>query len=828
MEPQRAVLLIFLILFFLFAPDTSQPSRSQRKDYNDRILRDHQALQVLRNLSYGHLPQEYHDENNTTGGGDRVGYDWGLLPEVQKRARAQYLKFFLDTDKVSRDDFVAGSTEAYEAASETLLPFYQNVSGTIKGDFVRQSVTERPYSPNDLTSTVPKYRSVIDEYWKNITEDEGSLTLRLFQEDKYRRADIIVREISANIAIQTDSSPGSGWEIKLFGVHNLNTGSILLTSTSEKFSGIFTLPLLALTRTDFEQSKQLLNRSLSEIIFKRENRNAEEPTFPWTSMTNDESTSMFSPPNCEYIIYLQQQPVYFKKLTMSPLQRIQLLQSVEKELRFPEGAPIPDVPPMVFNAVIYSPDCGFILESGEDPNSTKSRFLSGPKMEAFWALIRQLVLGLLIVLGLQIALLKRQMDEASTPSMRSRTSYHSIGIMAMADGLMLATLIAVSMLNDAGFLILTAAGFLCFFNFAFFEMKFIYDIWLVQVGHHRREERGRPDERANAEVPDRTTSQPSADDRPLQSSNQPVSASSRLPLPVTASRPADSGAMPIILPPDQEIEAAAEEDEQQIAATTRTNPGIRTSVDFQTLYSRFYFSMLVLVFFSLWASTWPKSLRSAYVNLLCFAYLSFWVPQVYRNVMRNCRQAFTWEYVIGISILRLLPVVHCYTKTSNTLSIETDPFAAVVLSSWVSLQVLALAVQHFLGPRLFVKESWCPPAYDYHPLLQNDIGDSEAGSLLPIGFVASASEAKEKDDNKDKGSDSKLKVFDCAICMNEIEVPVLPSKETADRTNLGASWLGRRTYMVTPCRHIFHSECLEGWMRLRLVCPICRESLPPL
>jgi transmembrane E3 ubiquitin-protein ligase len=828
MEPQRAVLLIFLILFFLFAPDTSQPSRSQRKDYNDRILKDHQALQILRNLSYGHLPLINHDENNTTGGGGLVRYDWGLLPEVQKRARAQYLKLFLDTEKVSRDDFVAGSEEAYEAASDSPLPFYQNVSGTIKGDFVRQLLTGKPYSPDDLTSALPKNRPVIDEYWKNITEDEGSLTLRIFQEDKYSGADIIVREISANVAVQTDSSPGSGWEIKLFGVHNLKTGSIILTSTSEKFFGIFTLPLFALTRADFEQSKQLLNRSLSETILKREKSNADEPAFPWTSTNNDESTSIFSPPSCEYIIYLQQQPVYFKKPTMSPLQRFQLLRSVEKELRFPQGAPIPDVPPMVFNAVIFSPDCGFVLESAEDSDSSKSRFLSGPKIEAFWSLIRQLVLGLLIVLGLQIALLKRQMDEASTPSMRSRTSYHSIGIMAMADGLMLATLIAVSMLNDTGFLILTAAGFLCFFNFAFFEMKFIYDIWLVQVGHSRREERGRPDARANAEVPDRTTTQSPMEDHPAQPSNQAPSAPSSLPLPVAASRPTDSGATPIILPPDQEIEAAAEEDGQQIAAATTTNPGIRTSLDFQTLYSRFYFSMLVLVFFSLWASTWPKALRSAYVHLLCFAYLSFWVPQIYRNVMRNCRQAFTWEYVIGISILRLLPVVYCYTKTSNTLSIEIDPFAAAVLSSWVSLQVLALAVQHFLGPRLFVKESWCPPAYDYHPLLQSEVGDSEAGSLLPIGFVASASEAKEKDDNKDKGSDSQLKVFDCAICMNEIEVPVVPSKETADRNHLGGSWLGRRTYMVTPCRHIFHSECLEGWMRLRLVCPICRESLPPL
>jgi hypothetical protein len=197
--------------------------------------------------------------------------------------------------------------------------------------------------------------------------------------------------------------------------------------------------------------------------------------------------------------------------------------------------------------------------------------------------------------------------------------------------------------------------------------------------------------------------------------------------------------------------------------------------------------------------------------------------------MRNCRQALRWEYVIGISILRLTPIVYCFTKQNNTLSIEVDWTAAYVLIGWVWLQVLALASQQFLGPRLFVKDSWCPPAYDYHPLLHDDEDDVEAGATLPIGFVASASQGKDKDANtKEKGGGSDRKIFDCAICMNEIDVPVVSKTIGKERYGMGSSWLERRNYMVTPCRHIFHSECLEGWMRLRLVCPICREGLPPL
>lgn len=828
MESQRAAFLVFLILFFFLSPDTSQPSQSQTQQRASRIWKEHRALESLRASIYGQDPVHYHEEINATWSGGQYEFSWSLLPEIKKRARAQYLELFLDTEKVSEQDVLGGSESAYELAADSTLPFYQNVSGSIKGDFVRRSLGQERKKPVNLTASAAENSHVVHEVWRNVTEAEGGLTLRLFEEDKGTASNMEMREISANLAVETESSPGNGWEMKLLGVHHPKSGSIFLTTTSEKFPGIFTLPHLALTRDAFEQSKRILNRSLSETIWNQEKLNGDDAVFPWSSTYGNESTTIFSASNCEYVVFLQQQPVQFKAIGLSAQRRIQLVGQIEKELRYPKGTPIPAVPPMVFTAIVFSPDCGFVLESRGDTVSTSSHFLSGPKIEAFWSLIRQLLLALLVVLGLQISLLKRQMEEASTPSIRSRTSYYSIAMMAMGDGLMLATLIAFSLVNDIGFLILTAAGFLCFFNFAFFEMKFIYDIWLVQVGHQRSEERRVPDQRPDAETQDGAGTDPVGDERPLQPPDAAVSSSSGLPLQATDSRPSDTGATPIILPPDQDIEAAAEEDSRQDAATTGSNQATRTSVDFQTLYSRFYFTMLVLVFFSLWAFSWPKPLRSAYVNLLCFTYLSFWIPQIYRNVMRNCRQAFTWEYVIGISVLRLVPIVYCYTKSSNTLSLATDPFTAAILVTWVCLQVLALAIQQFLGPRLFVKESWCPPAYDYHPLLQNDSGDVESGSLLPIGFVASASEAKDKEDTKDKASKNKIKIFDCAICMNEIEVPVVSGKETAEGSNLGASWLGRRMYMVTPCRHIFHSECLEGWMRFRLVCPICRESLPPL
>lgn len=52
--------------------------------------------------------------------------------------------------------------------------------------------------------------------------------------------------------------------------------------------------------------------------------------------------------------------------------------------------------------------------------------------------------------------------------------------------------------------------------------------------------------------------------------------------------------------------------------------------------------------------------------------------------------------------------------------------------------------------------------------------------------------------------------LDCVICYNAIDVH------------------NRRGYMLAPCDHIFHRECLIQWMDVKMECPICRTELPSL
>ena len=38
----------------------------------------------------------------------------------------------------------------------------------------------------------------------------------------------------------------------------------------------------------------------------------------------------------------------------------------------------------------------------------------------------------------------------------------------------------------------------------------------------------------------------------------------------------------------------------------------------------------------------------------------------------------------------------------------------------------------------------------------------------------------------------------------------------------------KKAFMMTPCNHIYHSECLEGWINQNRVCPSCRREIPSI
>ncbi|KAL9130454.1 MAG: hypothetical protein Q9217_001377 [Psora testacea] len=729
------------------------------------------------------------------------------------------------------------------------LPIYKNVTSIIRGRWARSKVAQG-VTPNtlNLTASAPHVSYTSHKYNRNITGESGDLRVKLAEQEDGLSSDLgMARKIKAEMVIKDETSSGDGWDVAMFGVHYPQQGGVILSTTSEKFAGIFALPHFTLSARAFGLAQRLLSSGLKEVIDKQES-SFDAVLNPWTSSPNNPSESLFPIPHCEFIVYLQQHPYNDPNL---------IFQDIEDELRSPAGAPMPSTPNLKMSALIFSPDCGFVLESRGPPDYSpvEGLHLVGKKIEAYIRTTKNFILIFALLVCAEVFLLKNQMNEASTPSTKSRISFYSIVMMALGDGFACISLLVAGMFVDALFLPLVATGFLSFLCVSFFGMKFLMDIWTVQAPERQERDRARQrirDQRnataAENHLPNiPITSTPNNPSAPVVT----TAGADTLPLPATARRSANNTtATPVILPPDQDIDAAEGEDARLMNALATTNNQTTTTTlgsarrEMGALYSKFYFLLLTILFLSLHATSWQTTARSIYCSTLAFLYLSFWTPQIYRNVMRNCRKALSWQFVMGESLVRLAPFVYFYVWDDNVLYIRTDPGAILVLSAWVWIQVFVLASQEAVGPRFFVPEGWAPLAYDYHPVLR-EAADGEAGSNMPVGFseaiatptspvartstgLALPTAARPPEQSKEKNK----RTFDCAICTETFDVPVMTSANSDGGAKTSAAApatiFARRTYMVTPCRHIFHSRCLEGWMRYRLQCPICREGLPPL
>jgi hypothetical protein len=812
----------------------------------------------LRNSTWNTTLDLEHSQLNLTGVEPGRGYAWKSLAKVQTRVQ-EHLKYALGEWGLHSLGAVPGKPNA--------IPLYANITGHVRGRWQRSKIQEELMIPHlnfsEYATPNPFGQTTTPtSFHRNITGHGGDIAIRLNDE----RSDISEQPGSAlgrlaDISMQmeiTDTATHEQWDMKFYGVHFVDVGQAILTTTSDKWAGIFLLPHLTLSEKTFAGAKAVLNRTIPRVIERQINGKL-DALKPWAA-TSEATHESFAQPACDLIVYLQQlSPVTNKQLSSS------VVSFLEREMRFPTGAILPRAPDLRFSMIAFSPDCGFVLESKGPPDDARqdNNHLVGPKMEVEYYHGRQHLLLFTVTLALQVWLLMRQMHEANTPSTRSRISFYTIAMLALGDGFTTMTFLLLSMFVPGLWINLVATSFLAFSNVFLFDMRFLMDLWAVQAPERarrareqadatrrRREENGRsspPTLSESAAQNDVAAAANPSDPSATSAPSDALPTTGSLPLPVTTNRPGrliDTGALPIFVPADGDTTPDMATDTADVngAGTAAPDTGEPRSPSFGSLYTRFYLLLLAILFLSLNASAWPSPVSRTYFTLQSLAYLSFWVPQIFRNINRNCRvPALTWEFVAGQSILRLVPFAYFFGYRGNVLFADPNWFSLALMVLWVWVQVVLLVSQNLFGPRWFWLGS-APPAFDYHPILRED----EEGATMPIGFsqaaaagapgvssVPSTPSLERRQSSFSITKDSKgsgKRIFDCAICMQDLEVPIVEAGGSAADASLGGSagLLARRMYMVTPCRHIFHSACLEGWMKYRLQCPICRETLPPL
>ncbi|KAG0004682.1 hypothetical protein BGZ79_008430 [Entomortierella chlamydospora] len=349
----------------------------------------------------------------------------------------------------------------------------------------------------------------------------------------------------------------------------------------------------------------------------------------------------------------------------------------------------------------------------------------------------------------------------------SKVSYWTIAIQVFMDSYLCMLHLTTSVLVDFLFIPFVAASFFSFVLVAIFGMRYMLVIWRIQ----RPERRGRRNQAAvaaaaAAAAAANTTNNNNGGNTEAGGATRPADAMpGGLPLPVTASRPTP--------------------------ADDSDNP----RSDMQAIYGRFYWMLLasLIALYKILVSS--TRVQNVMISISALCLFSFWIPQIVRNVTRGSKRGLNLWFVLGMSVTRLTLPIYFYGCPESLMGHKPTPWIwGLVL--WVALQVGVLLLQDWLGPRFFVPKKYLPPVYDYHPIIPTGDGESGAGHTQ----------------------------HDCAICL----LPIDTTSQAAGATRLSSvvGSLGRLNYMMTPCGHLFHTDCLEKWMRIKLECPHCRAYLP--
>ncbi|KIW03462.1 uncharacterized protein PV09_05231 [Verruconis gallopava] len=801
-DSRLPVFLVILFILWIF-PDPPATPLGGHTTLDLTISRESQQLHVVNTTSYGAFNPKENKWLNITGLRHEDGFAWGTLDEVKSRARQHITHIWGDED----------AHLVLEGNKGRGFPVWKNISGHVRGSWVRAHADSAIPRPKlNMTALLPlDATDFTRRFERNVTGESGDLRVEFTENgDVGKFGGIKIQNIKAEIVLSDKSSSGDGWTVVMYGTHLVDTGQVFLTTTSDKFAGMWALPQMALTETVYKSLKENIVQRLEKVI--RKQKSLELPNLhPYSSVPEGHSEDAYTP-HCELIAYFHQHALPLAgsdgKFATAPMD---VISEMEEELRYPQGARPYKPPQLRLSALVFSPDCGFLIESKGQPEYARVEgdHLTGEKLEIYIRSSIDYTLLYILVLAGQIYLTMIQMKHSSTPSTRSRISFYTVGMLSLGDGFVGMAFLPLGMLVDSAFTSLLATAFFAFLAVTFFDMRFLLDVWGVQSQERRRAERQRQQASALNTPPQQATT-----DTNIALNGR----TDALPAPVTARQGINSGATPLIFPNQQQDEAG--EQPQTDAARRRR--------ELSAMYGKFYLLLLGITFLSLHATSWYPTARSAYMNVLAFAYLSLWTPQIYRNIMRNCRKALLYRFVIGQSVLRILPIGYFYCMRNNVLWVKPDRRVFAFLVGWLWVQIWVLVIQDVLGPRIGVPKKWLPPAYDYHPVLRED--DEE--SKMPIGFTTSPASqpsspvATRPAESKDKSK----RIFDCAICMQNIEVPIVPAGGGAAETGTSSvhGIVSRRLYMMTPCRHIFHTKCLEAAMRYRLQCPVCREGLPPL
>lgn len=217
-----------------------------------------------------------------------------------------------------------------------------------------------------------------------------------------------------------------------------------------------------------------------------------------------------------------------------------------------------------------------------------------------------------------------------------------------------------------------------------------------------------------------------------------------------------------------------------------------------------------------------------------------WYFQILNNIIFNNKYTYPLFYIIFFTLDKIIFNFFIIRKEN-----DNSPIPIFKLLVFIGISIIIIYMQAFYGPRFMLNSKYQEKNQIYYLsrkelLKKKPKTKKENCSICLIPFLDKNKTKKDNEisfndndieiKNKYKGIFNKIKeFFELNFGHEDIKIykefmKSIIKKSFFDFYEYDNKLL--RKYMLIPCGHAFHSNCLEKWIEIERKCPLCRRPIP--
>ena len=230
---------------------------------------------------------------------------------------------------------------------------------------------------------------------------------------------------------------------------------------------------------------------------------------------------------------------------------------------------------------------------------------------------------------------------------------------------------------------------------------------------------------------------------------------------------------------------------------------------------QFYFAFYIVMFFSLF-----YVMKFFFVKPYIFtATLFTWVPQIIFNVIYKNKLSMPMLNIFLMGLNKIFLPFYFRGCPENFFKLSHDYSFILLCLICLIIETMFMYSQSIWGPRWFLPNRYKENLYNFYK------SKSEVMIIIPDP-----------------------ECHDCVICLFSLlsgdnykhfsddflaagESSTISKWKIEDLKNIWCNFheasmnINKKPYMMTPCRHFFHTPCLESWFKQKKECPSCRQDI---